>query len=165
MTQLSSNLIIKRIQTNDYMVERWASLVERQIIEYFNIHKTIPSCFHVLITTDRIGDYHSYIERDFPLDINGIRRLQQHNFKYGFPMCCSICAFMITANDNNGKPQDALMMMMETPLNTYKKVFIVHEQDDQKKLIYDDYMSKFVTFNTLIQQFGMINCQKLRILN
>jgi hypothetical protein len=160
MTQPTSTLILNRINAHDYMIERWASLVEEALIKEHEKSEYVMSAFHVLVANERIGDYYTNVTKGFFVDENGLHVLQQENFRYAYPLCASICTFMITAKDEAGMDQNALMVILETPLHTYLKVFKEHIVEGKKKLIYDGFMSTFTKYPKVIAQFGAINCQK-----
>lgn len=160
MTQPTSTLILNRINAHDYMIERWAGLVEEGLLKEHGQTEYVMSAFHVLVANERVGDYYTQVLKGFMVDENGLHALQKENFKYGYPLCASICAFMITAKDELGADQNALMVILETPLHTYLKVFKEYIVEGKKKLIYDGFMSTFTKYPKVIAQFGAINSQK-----
>lgn len=136
-------------------------MVENNLIIFHQQNQYVPSTFYMLIATEYMDRYQTQVERNFPIDTNGIKTLQKMSFKFGYPLCASICAFMVFAENLAGKQQNALVCIMETPLHTYLKVFAEVEDDQKKKkLIYDDYMSKFTDFGPVVKQFGKLHSEK-----
>jgi hypothetical protein len=142
------------------MIERWAALVEEGLLKEHGQSEYVMSAFHVLVANERIGDYYTNVTKGFMVDEQSLHLLQKQNFLYGYPLCASICAFMITAKDEAGIDQNALMVILETPIHTYLKVFKEHLIEGKKKLIYDGFLSTFTKYPKVIAQFGAINNQK-----
>lgn len=161
MTQISPGLIMQRIVENNYIVEQWANIVEDNLIKFYNANFYVPSTFYMLFATEYMGQYQTQVERNFPIDLNGVKTLQKLSFKYGYPISVSICAFMIEMEDIKGNPAKALLIIMETPFYTYNKVFIeIKDEQGKKKLVFDDYLTKFSHFNATIVQFGKVHAVK-----
>lgn len=139
---------------NNYMIEQWIDLIEQQVQLEYDRNGYVRPLYSCLLAK-KGGQYETFSVRDFTPDEAGRDILQQHNWMHGQPICACFTAFMLETNHED-KPRTVLFKIIEDPITTKRAILLETEIEGKKRLIHDEYLTKFASFPIEIERFRIL---------
>lgn len=159
-----SELLLRQIDTNDWMMNQWRTDVEKQLLDEHAATQYVRPYFGALYRDTRIvTEYRLFTFRQFEPTNEGYWLLRQFNFTQQSPIMCCICAFMLTTERAAGQMESILHIAIEDPYFSRRKIFIEIEYlansgNTVKKLVEDRYLTANAALPREIMQFrGIID--------